>query len=85
MILPLATSEETCDRNLILRLPRWGQGQIKRVSATLDYVRQNSSIPEATTVAKDFSDDSLLESPYIIQKRIPGNDLGTLWTEVNHS
>ena len=83
--LPAAKPEETRDRNLILRVPRWGQGQTERVVATLDYLRQSSNIPVPTIVAKDFSKDNVLGSPYVIQNRIPGSDLELLWAELNHS
>ena len=83
--LPLSKGEESRNRNLILRVPRWGQGQTERVVATLDYLRRKSTIPIATTIAKDFSKENPLESPYIIQNRIPGSNLEVLWTELNHS
>ena len=83
--LPLASGEDDINRNLILRVPRWGQGQTQRVAATLDYVRQNSSIPVATIIAKDFSNDNPLESPYLLQFRIPGCNLEVLWTDLSHS
>lgn len=83
--LPAAKAEETCDRNLILRVPRWGQGQTERVVATLDYLCQSSNIPIPTIVAKDFSRDNALGSPYVIQNQIPGSELELLWAELNHS
>lgn len=83
--LPFSKSDETRIRALVLRVPRWDQGQTERVAATLDYLRQNTKIPIATIVAKDFSNDNPLESPYIVQHRIPGSDLETLWTGLNHS
>lgn len=83
--LPLAKGEEDRNRNLILRVPRWGQGRTERVAATLDYVRQNSSIPVATIIAKDFSNDDPLKSPYILQSRISGCNLEVLWTDLSHS
>ncbi|CAD6593996.1 MAG: hypothetical protein ASARMPRED_008331 [Alectoria sarmentosa] len=83
--LPLASGEDDLNRNLILRVPRWGQGQTERVAATLDYVRQNSLIPVATIIAKDISNDNPLESPYFLQSRIPGCNLEVLWTDLSHS
>lgn len=83
--LPAAKPKEAHDRNLILRVPRWGQGQTERVVATLDYLRQRSNIPISNIVAKDFSRDNALGSPYVIQNRIPGSDLEILWAELNHS
>ena len=83
--LPFSKSDEIRICALILRVPRWDHGQTERVAATLTYLRQNTQIPIATIVAKDFSNDNPLESPYIVQHRIPGSDLETLWTGLNHS
>ena len=84
--LPTSRSTQNMSRRLILRIPRWGdQGKVKRVTATLDYVRLNSNIPTAAVLVKDFSDDNPLGSPYLIQDRISGSDLEVLWPDLNHS
>lgn len=83
--LPPAKYEKTRHRNLILRVPRWGQGQMERVVATLEYLRQHSNISVPTIVATDSDNDNALGSPYVIQNRIPGSDLELLWDELNHS
>ena len=83
--LPLSKSDMNHNCDLILRVPRWGQGQLGRAVATLDYLRLHSSIPVAKVVAKDLSKENVLESPYMIQSRIPGTDLEILWTDINHS
>ena len=36
-------------------------------------------------VAKDFSCDNALRKPYVIQCRIPGNGLNSIWDTFNHS
>ena len=73
------------NRDLILRVPRYDQGQTERVVATLDYLRHKSLIPVADVVAKDFGKENPLGSPYIIQNRIPGSDLEVLWDELSHA
>lgn len=83
--LPFSKTKQDCNRKLVLRVPRWDRGQTGRVVATLDYVRQKSAVPIANVVAKDLGNDNPLGSPYVIQERIPGNDLETLWTDLNHS
>ncbi|CAF9936110.1 MAG: hypothetical protein ALECFALPRED_006704 [Alectoria fallacina] len=83
--LPSTKGEGDRNRNLILRVPRWGQGRTERVAATLDYVRQSSLILVATIIAKDFSSDNPLKSPYVLQSRIPGCNLEVLWTDLSHS
>ena len=83
--LPLTKIGATRNRDLIVRVPRWGQGQTERVVATLDYLHQSSNIPIPNVIAKDFSSNNPLGSPYVIQNRIPGIDLELLWTELKHS
>lgn len=83
--LPLSKREEHGGRNFILRVPRWDRGQTDQLVATLEYLRQNSSIPTARVVAKDFSEENVLGSPYVVQDRLPGSDLEILWNDLNHS
>ena len=84
IVLTHSKRGEHGDRDLILRVPRWDQGQIERVVATLTYLRLNSSIPIANVVAKDFGSENPLGSPYVIQGRIAGRDLQILWDDLNH-
>ena len=83
--LPSSKRGQHTQRDFILRVPRWDRGQTEREVATLDYVRQNSSIPMANVVAKDFSKENVLGSSYVIQDRILGSDLEILWDDLNHS
>lgn len=83
--LPLSKGKGFEGRKLILRVPRWGQGQIERIAATLEYVPQNSSILMPVIVAKDFSNKNPLESPYVVQNWLPGSDLEILWADLNHT
>lgn len=83
--LPPSKRGQHTQNDLILRVPRWDRGQTEREVATLDYVRQNSSIPMANVVAKDLSKENVLGSPYVIQDRIPGSDLEVMWDDLNHS
>ena len=71
-------SEEK-DRNLILRVPRWDQTRLDRQVAILEYVRQKSIIPVAAVSATDLTCGNVLEKPYVLQSRIPGNDVRCLW------
>ena len=75
-------SEEK-DRNLILRVPRWDQSRLDREVAILEYVRQKSNIPVTTINATDFTCENVLEKPYVVQSRIPGNDVRSLWGNLN--
>ena len=71
--------------DLILRVPRWDQGQTERVVTTLDYLSRKSFIPVPDVVAKDFGKENPLGSPYVIQNRIPGSDLEMLWNDFSHA
>ena len=59
----------------MIRIPRFSDADPEREVAVLEYVRQHSSIPVATVVAKDFTTNNPISSPYVIQSRIPGFDL----------
>ncbi|KAG8528443.1 uncharacterized protein KY384_007361 [Bacidia gigantensis] len=72
-----------CDR-LILRKPREPNfGHPDRDEALLNFLREKSSIPVVQSIAHDFSSDNPLESPYVIQKRIPGESLEQMWPSLN--
>lgn len=47
----------------------------EREVGILRYVAQHTSIPVAKIRTSDFTSDSALKSPYVIQYQIPGNDL----------
>ena len=71
--------------NYVLRVPRWGQDSLQRTFGTVEYLSQNTSIPVAAIIAKDFSNENPLGKPYLLQQRIPGVDLDTLWDDLNHN
>ena len=72
-------------RDLILRVPRWDQHRIEREVAILDFVRQKSTVPVPTVVKTDFTCNNALEKPFVLQRRVPGSSLNTMWTNLNHS
>ena len=65
------------DRELILRIPRtsWFSSSPEREVATVQYVRQKTSIQAPDIIAFDFSSENILKSQYVIYSRIPGVDL----------
>ena len=71
-------------RNLILRVPRWGQSRLDREVAILAYVREKSNIPVAIVYATDFTTTNALGKPYVLQYRIPGSDLRSVWKNLSH-
>ncbi len=72
-------------RNLILRVPREDDSRPDQQVATLDYVRQRTSIPVATIEATDFTCNNAIGKPYVLQHRIPGIDLDSVWDDLSHS
>ena len=83
--ITLPPSYGTEGRELILRTPRGDEGRQERDLAILSYVRQWTSIPVPTIAAKDFSCDNPLGMPYVLQRRIPGTNLSTVWDDLSHS
>ena len=73
-------------RQLILRAPREKElAHPERDVAILKYVRQRSSIPVATVAECDYSCNNPLNSPYVLQNRIEGQDLDKLWPTLTHA
>ncbi|KAL8822615.1 MAG: hypothetical protein Q9191_006651 [Dirinaria sp. TL-2023a] len=76
----------TTEHKLILRAPRERDfAHPDRDVAILKYVRDHSSIPVAAIAGHDFSCNNPLESPYVLQHRIPGEDLEKLWPTLPHA
>ena len=83
--ITLPSSYGSAIPKLILRNSRWaGQGRPNRDVATLDFVRQRTSIPVPKVVAWDFSSDNVLGKPYVIQQKVPGCDLNSIWRNISH-
>ena len=58
---------------VVLRLPRHiPDANLERDIAILQYVRQHSTIPVPEVQAFDFTSNNPVNSPYVIQNRIPG-------------
>lgn len=72
-------------RDLILRVPREDMSRPDQQVAILEYVRQRTSIPIPTIEASDFTCDNAVGKPYVLQHRIPGVDLASIWDELSHS
>ena len=84
--ISLPASYEVATSKLILRNSRWeeGEGRPDRAVAILDFVRQRTTIPVPEVIAKDFSNDNALGMPYVVQRRVPGSDINSLWGELSH-
>ena len=62
---------------LVLRVPRFVHARPDRDVATLRFVRKYTSIPVPEVVMHDFTKSNPLDSPYLVQARIPGHSLQT--------
>ena len=62
---------------LVLRVPRFVHARPDRDVATLRFVLKYTSIPVPEVVMYDFTKNNPLDSPYLIQSRIPGHSLQT--------
>ena len=84
--ISLPSSYGNATSKLILRNSRWEEsaGRPDRDVAILDFVRQRTIIPVPEVIAKDFSNDNALGMPYVVQRRVPGGDLDSLWGKLSH-
>ena len=74
-------------KHFILRVPRSGMvelGHIEREVAIVRYVRQNTTLPVADVLSFDATADNPLDSGYVVQSRLPGVPLHTIWDELTH-
>ena len=62
---------------LVLRVPRFVHARPDRDVTTLRFVRKYTSIPVPEVVVYDFTKKNPLDSPYLVQARIPGHTLQT--------
>ena len=71
--------------SLVLRSPRHDYCNPKRDVGILNYVRAHTTIPIATVAGADFTFDNPLESPYVLQHRIPGTPLAEVLYSLNQT
>lgn len=68
----------------VIRIPRGAQARLDRELSALSFVRSRTSIPLAEATIVDFTDRSVVGSPYTIYKRVPGCDLSEVWDQLSH-
>ena len=71
-------------KQYILRIPRFEAAQLDRDLAPLQLLRQRSKIPNPEVIAFDTTAQNILQSPYMIQIRIPGVPLFPAYPDVPH-
>lgn len=69
----------------IIRIPRHEQTDEEMVHdvAVLKAIDSQLDLPIPKVVSYDSSENNILESPYMIQKRLPGENLSKLWVDLN--
>ena len=71
----------------ILRIPRPQMaefGYIEREVAIVRYVRQHTTLPVADIIGFDATANNPLDSGYVVQSRLPGVSLNTVWDDLTH-
>ena len=71
-------------RDLILRIPRFERVELEKGITALKYIKQLSDILVPDVVVADLTPNNFLESPYTIQKRIPGVNLHSVYPSLSH-
>ncbi|KAL4866811.1 hypothetical protein BDV12DRAFT_172294 [Aspergillus spectabilis] len=77
-------SEHTAISQYVLRIPRFEAAQLDRNLAPLQLLRQQSKIQIPEVIAFDTTRHNVLESPYMIQTRIPGSSLFLEYPDMPH-
>ena len=73
--------------HLILRAPRPNMaayGHIEREVAILRYVRRHTTLPVADVLSFDVTTNNPLQSGYVVQSRLPGVSLQSVWDKLTH-
>lgn len=74
-------------RRVILRVPRANMAKfsyIEREVAIMRFIRQKTALPVAEIVSFDPTNNNPLDSGYVIQSRLPGVPLHTVWDVLTH-
>jgi hypothetical protein len=67
----------------ILRVPRWGNEHMQRHITTLKFASTRVQVPVPTTTFYDLSSDNAIGVPYTLQNRLPGDNLQSVFTQLN--
>ena len=71
-------------KKYILRIPRSSTHDLFHQITTLAYLKDKLTYPVPKVVVFDSSKDNALERPYMLQERLPGQPLTTLWGALNN-
>ena len=84
--ITLPSSYGIATSKLILRNSRSEEIEVRpdRDVAILEFVRQRTTIPVPKIITTDFTNQNALAMPYVIQERIPGGDINSIWDTLSH-
>lgn len=77
-------SEGSAASQYILRVPRFQDAQLDRDLAPLELLRRRSKTRIPRVVAFDMTRSNILNSPYMIQTRLPGSSLFPVYPSMPH-
>ncbi|KAF2874695.1 hypothetical protein BDV95DRAFT_458523, partial [Massariosphaeria phaeospora] len=67
----------------VLRIPRWESVSMEAVIATLKVIGDRAQIPTPRVIAYSLSEGNVLGKPYMLQPRLPGLSLNTVYDSLN--
>ena len=80
----LASSSKSSPNRFILRIPRWDEGQLGQEIALLSYLSTQATIPVPKVYCYDLTANNAISSPYILQERIAGESLLTMYDKMTN-
>lgn len=80
----IRSDEGAASNQYVLRVPRFEAAQLDRDLAPLRLLRQESKIRIPDVIAFDTTVGNVLQSPYMIQTRIPGAPLLPVYPDLPH-
>ena len=80
---PMSSSENS-PHQFILRVPRWDEGQVGQEMALLSYLSTQTTIPVPKVYYYDLTVDNAISSPYVLQGRIVGESVLTMYEKMTH-
>ncbi|KAL5323622.1 hypothetical protein ACEPPN_008161 [Leptodophora sp. 'Broadleaf-Isolate-01'] len=76
--------ESPTPKEYILRIPRFDAAQVKHELAPLKLLHQRGDLAVPEVIAFDTTTKNALGSPYMIQRRLPGTDLFSMFPTMSH-
>lgn len=81
----LNTTGVQAQSDYIVRVPRFDDAHLENQIGTLTYLYAYSEIPVPKIIAYDLSDQNPLGSPYLLQTRLNGLNLQSVYMTLNHT